>query len=243
MGCMTVTLLVFLFTCKGLPQERWMQENSAIIFDKNRFITILAFGILISGLVIVKQFSDLIFKSLLKEQFQERFLELSPFLGNFSFWAGVTALAISLLCLLIGPLLFNRFGWRLTALISPVVVLTTLLVIVAGSNYHLLPLASNWFHEGALMGLKGALLIPVIQIGYIFFSKDYRFQMNAWATLFLAPLFKSIGSFAAEASVFYAGDLVNFYLILLASLTLILMVVAIIYLSSRTKTEELQEAL
>jgi ATP:ADP antiporter, AAA family len=230
--CLAAAWGIFTWTCRRLPVERWQDDTNDPKSQRNYFCAILAFGLLIAGLMIVKQYSFTILNALLQLRADTDF-DLGTFYAQIASAAGVVALIVTALSLVLGPWLLHKWGWGMTALIPPLAVLGTLLVIVLGGRYQLMPVSYIGYHQGLLAGLKGALLIPLIQMAYIFFPKSYRFQLNGWSTLIAAPIISQIAAIPSSGLLYFVEDplTASTYLIGVAALILLLMAFAILYLS------------
>ncbi|MFS8563531.1 MAG: NTP/NDP exchange transporter [Rhabdochlamydiaceae bacterium] len=141
-----------------------------------------------------------------------------------------------------GPWLLKRFGWCLTTLLSPFLVLGSVILFIFGIPFNFSILTLGKIHTIFITGLKMGLLMPLIQIAYLSIPKELRFRTKGWAELVLAPLLLSIGNgVIGSLELLKKSAAIIPYFGILSILTLMIMGLAIYRLSLRRSMDQITQ--
>jgi ATP/ADP translocase len=198
-------LIIYYKMLKKLPFERWnLDRIDSVQLDQGS--PIFSFGFLIASLGILTLFIDLYFKNQISNTLTSP-KEYAVFMQTSSSAIGKGTLAISLLCLFLGPWLLKQKGWNFTILLSPVFIGVSFLLFLGSVNYSFFPLEFGMLCEIFLKGLKTNLFFPLIQIAYLSIPSNSRFKTKSWAELIIAPLLGFAGGSLIQLSLDLFGTM------------------------------------
>jgi AAA family ATP:ADP antiporter len=190
-------------------------KESATFLAKSPYIRDMALLVIGYGMSI--NIVEVTWKSKLKAAFPDP-NAYSSFMGNFSTATGI----VTLLMMLGGRVIFNRFGWRTAAMIPPITLLTTgaaffSLILFPGvftgvtAALGTTPLmmaviigaAQNILSKGS----KYSLFDPCKEMAYIPLDKESKTKGKAAVDVIGNPLGKSGGSFIQQILIGVTGSL------------------------------------
>ena len=189
--------------------------ESAKFLSKSKYIRDLATLVIGYGMSI--NIVEVTWKSKLKAAFPDP-NSYSAFMGNFSSATG----AVTLFLMLAGRFIFNRFGWGVAALITPVTLLTTgaiffslilnpaLFAPVAaalGTSPLMLAVLVGAAQNILSKGSKYSLFDPCKEMAYIPLDAESKTKGKAAVDVIGNPLGKSGGSFIQQILIGATGSL------------------------------------
>lgn len=163
-------------------------ENVAI--TPNQWVSAIGLGILVCGLQLVQSINGPEFKSSLKQLLG---LDFAAFMAQYAFGLGLATLGLAVISVVYGPKLIEKFGWKSTILVAPVIAGIALVCNTMQVNAPTLvarqaiPIVFSYFW-----------IIPLIQIAFLNYAKKNRFSLQAWTFLVVAALLR----FAVEFNKF-----------------------------------------
>eukprot|EP00614_Pseudopedinella_elastica_P035421 CAMPEP_0172618082 /NCGR_PEP_ID=MMETSP1068-20121228/76589_1 /TAXON_ID=35684 /ORGANISM="Pseudopedinella elastica, Strain CCMP716" /LENGTH=485 /DNA_ID=CAMNT_0013424113 /DNA_START=151 /DNA_END=1608 /DNA_ORIENTATION=+ len=169
-------------------------------------------SVLVLGYGISIQFSDVLFKNMVKKQYpapldyQRFFADFSSSVGLFTFFA-----------IFLGSKIISRFGWGAGAALPPLIMailgLPFFMLIVLYPGDDLPPHVMGWIvTSGALLGLlskatKNALFDPTLQIAYIPLDEELKVKGKAAIDVLGSRLGKSGCALLQQVLVLYFGTI------------------------------------
>ena len=233
-----LTIFIFRWALQSLPEERWLplkKEGGELQTTSPIFSLSLA----IVGFGVIKAFFNESFKTQVQNILPSG-TDYMTLMKQFVTTGNIGGVLVGILCCLGGPFLLKRFGWCPVALLSPLLVLGSILLFVFGIPFDFSLLTLGKIHEILLSGLKMGLLMPVIQIAYLSVPKEFRFRTKGWAELVIAPLLLSIGNgVIGSLELLKKSAAIVPYFGILSILTLVVMSLAIYKLSLRRSMDRI----
>mmetsp|Transcript_47219 Transcript_47219/g.57168 ORF Transcript_47219/g.57168 Transcript_47219/m.57168 type:complete len:596 (+) Transcript_47219:111-1898(+) len=200
---------------KGKTKEKMGIRESARFLMNSRYIRNLATLVVSYGMCI--NIVEVSWKSKLKQAFPDP-NSYSSFMGNFSSATGT----ITLLMMLLGRSIFQKFGWRTAALVTPT------MIGVTGSIFFSLLIFPNTFAPlasalsttplmlavviGAAQNIlskssKYSLFDPCKEMAYIPLDRESKTKGKAAVDVIGGPMGKSGGSLIQQILIFGVGSL------------------------------------
>jgi ATP/ADP translocase len=239
-AAISVLLAIFIFrwACQSIPEERWMPSKKEGT-DLQITPPIFSLAIVLASFGLIKALFNVSFKA----QVQTMILpgtDYTILMKKFLTTGNIGSVIVGAFCFFGGPWLLKRLGWCQTALISPLLVLGSVLLFVFGIPFDLSLLTLGKIHEILLKGLNIGLLMPVIQIVYLSIPKALRFRTKGWAELVVAPIFISLGNGVIESlALLRKSAAIVPYFGILSILTLAIMSLALYKLSLRRSMDRI----
>jgi len=192
-----------------------LRESAKFLLD-SKYIRDLAALVISYGMCI--NIVEVSWKSKLKQAFPNP-NDYSVFMGNFSTMTGT----VTLIMMLLGRSIFQKFGWRFAALVTPSMIGITgslFFALTIFSNVFA-PISSNVFHTTPLMlavyigaaqnilskSAKYSLFDPCKEMAYIPLDQESKTKGKAAVDVVGNPLGKSGGSLIQQILIFGVGSL------------------------------------
>lgn len=235
-----LTVIIFRKACHHLPTERWLPDKKEGT-DLQITSPIFSLSLSLAALGVIKAFFNVSFKTQ-AQSILPAGTDYNALMKQFLTVGSIGSVIIGAFFFFAGPWLLKRFGWRYTALISPLLVLCSALLFVFGIPFGLSLFTLGKIHEITLTGLRVGLLMPLIQIIYLSVPKAIRFRTKGWAELVIAPALISLGNgFIESLELLRKSSAIVPYFGILSILTLAIMSLAIYKLSLRRSMDKITQ--